>query len=402
MSPAPRPAPLAGVRVVELAQFISGPYPGQLLGQWGAEVIKVESPRGDPFRTWDGNHYGAPYQAYNQGKKSVVLDIKDEVCREAVRELFKGADVVIENFRPGVLERHGLGADESRLRNQGLVYCSITGFGDSGPLRDGPGFDTIAQARSGLLSLLIDPDNPTLRGPALTDCVTGLIAALGIVSALYEREQTGNGCRVEASLLEGGLALLAEAVSVPESNGMRARAAQAFVLRCADDTMIVVHLSSPQKFWERFLEAVEEQALTSDERFMTLEGRRKYYDELTAELQRIFSKRTRDEWLTRLESLDVPSAPVLGVTEALAQPQAVHLGLIRPADPNVEGSVQTVRHPPRFSGVLPEVANAPVFGEHTREVLMSVGLSSASIEELTGRGAAFTHAPQPESKQEEA
>ena len=211
---------LAGVRVIEFANYVSGPYAGMLLGDLGADVIKVEEPtRGDPFRGWGRVDYSPTFASVNRNKKSVTIDLKSEAGKADARTLVTDADVVIDNFRPGTLERLGLGYLELSAGNQRLVWCSITGFGSDGPYAHRPGYDTVGQAMSGLLSLLTDPANPQPMGISLSDHLAGITACNGILAALIARGRTGRGQRVDTSLLESAISFCGENMARYFDNG---------------------------------------------------------------------------------------------------------------------------------------------------------------------------------------
>ncbi|HMK87578.1 MAG TPA: CoA transferase, partial [Steroidobacteraceae bacterium] len=193
---------LNGTRVLELGTFITGPCAGMMLADLGADVIKVESPDGDPYRSYQGGQYSPHFQAYNRNKRSVVLDLKDPEDRAAFDQLAREADVFIENFRPGTVERLNAGAERLRGLNDRLICCSISGFGSSGPYLDRPSYDSVAQALSGFLSVVVDIERPRFLGPALADAITGIYAAYGVLGALVQRGRTGKGCTVEVSMLE--------------------------------------------------------------------------------------------------------------------------------------------------------------------------------------------------------
>ncbi|MFM2128587.1 MAG: hypothetical protein RL477_133, partial [Pseudomonadota bacterium] len=200
---------LDGVTVLEFASYVSGPYAGMLLGDLGAEIIKIEDPKsGDPFRGWGAADYSATFGSVNRNKKSVILDLKSKEGLAAARALAEKADVVIENYRTGTMDRLGLGWDELSKKNPRLIYCSITGFGTTGPYAQRPGYDTVGQAMGALLSVLTDLDDPKPMGVSLSDHLTGIMAAYGILGALMARERTGRGQRVETSLLAATLAFL--------------------------------------------------------------------------------------------------------------------------------------------------------------------------------------------------
>ena len=229
---------LAGVRVIEFANYVSGPYAGMLLGDLGADVIKIEEPtRGDPFRGWGRVDYSPTFASVNRNKKSVTIDLKSEAGKADARALVNGADVVIENFRPGTIERLGLGYDTFAADHPRLVWCSITGFGSDGPYAHRPGYDTVGVAMSGLLSLLTDPANPQPMGISLSDHLAGITACNGILAAIIARGRTGRGQRVDTSLLESSISFCGENMARYFDNGKvpfratRTRQAQVYAVR---------------------------------------------------------------------------------------------------------------------------------------------------------------------------
>jgi crotonobetainyl-CoA:carnitine CoA-transferase CaiB-like acyl-CoA transferase len=364
---------LKGVTVVEFSQFISAPYVGQMLAQWGAEVWKIESPAGDPFRTWDGDLYGPPFQAYNQGKRSVVLDLKTPLGNRAAMDLVTGSDVLIENFRPGVLGRLGLGFPAIHAAAPHVVYCSISGFGEHGTRASEPGFDTLAQARTGLMSLLMDPENPKLRGPAFADGITGLTAVGAIAGALVKRYRTGRGSEVRTSLYESGVAFLGELVSNQTMVENRARDAQAFLFRTRDDQWLVVHLSGVPRFWSNLLAALDDDLLAADPRFADLALRRQNYEELADELGRRLLTGDRADWLSRLASADVPAAAVETIPSALANALTAELGMVQQPIEGMANTVPIVRNPVRVDGNRVVTPPAPAFGRDTVAALRLCG-----------------------------
>ncbi len=202
---------LAGIRIVEAASYVTGPFASQLLADMGAEVVKVEEPKhGDPFRGWGERNYAATFCSLNRNKKSITLDLRTDEGRDIAFKLACGADVLIQNFRPGVMDKRGLGYEDIRKANPKIVYCSISGFGPSGPYRDMPGYDTIGQARSGLLSLLTDPGKPQGMGISFSDHLTGMYACYGVLGALMNRMLTGEGQHVETSLLRASVSFVSE------------------------------------------------------------------------------------------------------------------------------------------------------------------------------------------------
>ena len=278
---------LAGVRVVEFANYVSGPYAGMLLGDLGADVIKVEEPtRGDPFRGWGRVEYSPTFASVNRNKKSVTIDLKSEAGKADARALVREADVVIDNFRPGTLERLGLGYADLTADNERLVWCSITGFGTDGPYAHRPGYDTVGQAMSGLLSLLTDPANPQPMGISLSDHLAGVTACNGILAALVARGRTGRGQRVDTSLLESAISFCGENMARYFDNGKvpvratRTKQAQVYAFAAGDGKALVVHLSSPTKFWRALCEVVGRTQWLEDPRFESKESRGKNYDDV--------------------------------------------------------------------------------------------------------------------------
>ena len=367
---------LSGVRVVEQGTFITGPACGMLLGDLGADVVKVEQPgTGDPFRSFKGGLYSPHYQTYNRNKRSITLDPKGAADREVLDRLVADADVYIQNFRPGVADKLGVGEARLRALNPRLVYCSISGFGATGPAAARPAYDTVAQAASGFLKLLINPENPRVVGPAIADALTGFYAAYGILGALVERGRTGKGRTVEVSMLEAMAHFNLDAFThfLQEGEVMgpysRPRVSQSYVLECGDGKWIALHMSSPPKFWEGLAKAIEQPDLFDDPRFATREARIDHQEELIALLGERFRKRPRDEWTTRLQALDVPNAPMYDTSEALIDPQALHLQLQTSAMHPTMGLFRTVRSPVSFDGERAlAVRPPPVLGEHNEEI----------------------------------
>jgi len=386
---------LKDTTVVECSTFVTGPYAAALLADLGARVIKIESPPdGDPYRYFAPDPYFSFNFAHlNRNKKSVVLDLKSAKGKEICVELLKRADVFVENFRPGTADRLGLGYEALRVLNPRLVYCSISAFGQSGPYVNKPGFDTLGQAASGLLSLLTDPDEPKVMGMAVSDYVTGLSAGYGILGALLGREKSGDGCRVETSLLQATLSFIGETAagymrtgSVPNRMA-RVKNAHAFAFVCKDKFPIAIHCSVPEKFWLALLKATGRMDLTKDQRFNTRDARRQNYEALEKELAPIFATQTREEWLKQLETNDVPVVPLYNVAEALADPQVRYLDLIEELAHPQAGKLQFVGGPVRYDRLAKEPsAPPPLLGEHTAAILKAMGYDQATIDELAVRG----------------
>ncbi len=386
---------LKDITVVECATFVTGPYATSLLGDLGARVVKIESPpAGDPYRYFAPDPYFSFNFAHlNRNKESLVLDLKSPEGKKICLDLLGKADVFVENFRPGTAERLGLGYDALRAHNSKLVYCSISAFGQSGPYADKPGFDTLGQALSGLLSLLSDPNDPKVMGMAVSDYVTGLSAGYGILGALLARERSGAGCRVETSLLQATLSFIGETAAgylrtgnVPNRMS-RVKNAHAFAFVCKDHRPLAIHCSVPEKFWLALLEAAERTDLAADEKFKTRDARRENYEALERALAPTFKTRTRDEWLRCLEANDVPVVPLYDIAEAMADPQVSHLQLVEELEHPVAGKMKFVGPPVRYDS-LPRQPNVPppMLGEHSAAILRELGTSEAVIGRLRKQG----------------
>jgi crotonobetainyl-CoA:carnitine CoA-transferase CaiB-like acyl-CoA transferase len=370
------PTVLRGIRVIEQGTFITGPACAMLLGDLGADVIKLEQAgSGDPFRSFNGGLYSPHFQTYNRNKRSVEVDLKSPEDRMLVERMIRESDVYIQNFRPGVADKLGMGEQRLRELNPRLIYCSISGFGRDGPAADRPSYDTVAQAASGYLNLLVNPANPRVVGPAIADAVTGFYAAYGILGALVERASTGAGRAVEVSMLEAmchfNLDAFTHFYSVGEVMGPYSRpsVSQSYILECKDGKRIALHMSSPEKFWEGLADAIGQPQLLQEPRFATRGGRIQHQEDLIEVLGQAFLTRTRREWCDRLEERDVPYAPVYDTSEALEDPQARHLRILVSARHPEHGEFRTVRSPVSYDG-MPDlhVLPPPSLGQHTREV----------------------------------
>jgi crotonobetainyl-CoA:carnitine CoA-transferase CaiB-like acyl-CoA transferase len=367
--------PLAQLRVVEMGTYITGPAAALHLADLGADVVKVERPgEGDPFRAFRGGLYSPHFQTYNRNKRSIALDLRAPADAAVFRDLIAGADVFIQNFRPGVAEKAGAGADALMALNPRLVYCAISGFGQSGPARDRPTYDTVAQAASGFLRLVTPPVAPRVIGPALADAVTGHYAATGILAALVERGLTGRGRRLDISMLEAmchfNLDSFTHYFSAGEVMGPLSRpvVSQSYTFECACGGWIAIHMSSPPKFWEGFLAATGQAHLAADPRFAERMARIRHQDDLIAIMTPVFLSRPRAAWCAALEAAEVPHAPAYDADEALEDPQAVHLGL-KVAAQGPMGEFVTVRAPYAYDGeVEAGVRPPPMLDEHGPEI----------------------------------
>ncbi len=372
--------PLQDVTVLEMGTFITGPAAGMILADLGANVIKVEQPgTGDPFRSFKGELYSPHFQTYNRNKRSITIDPKNPDDLAVLDQLVGQVDVFIQNFRPGVADR--LNVDAARLQaiNPRLIYASISGFGSEGPDRDRPAFDTVAQAASGFLRLLVNPEHPRVVGPAIADAMTGFYAAIGVLAALHERETTGKGRLVETSMFEAMChfnlddfthLLSADQVMGPYS---RPHVSQSYVFECADGKWIALHMSSPPKFWENLAIAVGQPDMLSLPAFESRDARIAHYEDVVAFLAPIFAQHPRAHWAAELTRLEVPNSPVHTSEEVLASQQAQQLGL-EVSDPDgPKGAFRTIRFPVSFDGArMDKVTAPPVLGSHDEEIRRAI------------------------------
>jgi len=373
---------LSGIRVLEQGTFITGPCAGMMLADLGADVIKIESPEGDPYRSYQGEQYSPHFQAYNRNKRSLALDLKQASDRELFERLVRQADVFIQNFRPGTAERLGAGVKRLHELNPRLVYCSISGFGSSGPYTERPSYDSVAQALSGFLSVVVDYQRPQFLGPALADAITGLYAAYGVLGALVERGRTGRGSLVEVSMLEAMAHFAVEpfaaffALGETPTSADRPRLAQAYILHTGDQRLIAIHLSSLEKFWTGLVAALEAPELATDPRFATRLKRIAEYQALRLELDARFARQPLAHWVERLQKYDVPYAPINRIDDVVKDPQVQHLGLIVPVEPPHDAR-HAVRPPVQFGGVrASSVRPAPLLNEHGSAIRSELAAAS--------------------------
>ncbi|WP_434106087.1 CaiB/BaiF CoA transferase family protein [Paraburkholderia caffeinilytica] len=388
--------PLKGIKVIEIARFVTGPFCGQLLGDLGADVIKIEDTNGgDPFRGWsvESDGYGAPFVAFNRNKRSLTLDLRAPESRDILFSLIDGADVLIENFRPGGAAKLGIDYDMLKSRNPKLVYCAITGVGTTGRYAGRACYDAVGQGLSGLLSLLVDREDPQPVGPTFSDTLTGLFAAYGVLAALNARATTHLGQRIDTSLLQATMGFMHEAYAVFFKTGhvpnaySRPQASQVYAFVCRDGLPLVVHLSSPDKFWQGFVTALDRTDLAADARYKTHGARRQHWKTIHAELKPLLAAQDRAYWLERFAAADVPAAPIHQVNEALDDPQVREAGMQIFADHPKHGRIDMVGYPVTLSDTpSPQVIAPPVLGEHTDTILAELGYDAESVRRFHERG----------------
>lgn len=392
--------PLKGMKVIELAHIMAGPVCGLMLADLGADVIKVEKiPGGDDSRRFlppeiDGE--SAAFMMMNRNKRGMALNLKTEGGKKVLRKMLRDADVVIENYRQDTMQRLGLGYEELRQENPGLIYCAISGFGRSGPYADRGGFDLIAQGMSGLMSMTGEgPGRPPCKmGAPVTDITAGILAALGITSAYAHKLQTGQGQIVDTSLFEAGIThtywhsaigLATGATPGPMGSAHPLNGPyQAFETK---DGWINIGAAN-QRNWERLLDIMDAPEIGDDKRFATNVDRMTNLKALESVLTPIFKTRTKAEWLERMEKAGLPAGPVMDVTEMFDDPHAQARDMIPTVTHSKLGPVKTLGLPIKLSETPGKVATgAPVFGEHTSEILMEHGYSEREITALIDEGA---------------
>jgi crotonobetainyl-CoA:carnitine CoA-transferase CaiB-like acyl-CoA transferase len=368
---------LEGLVVLDMGTFITGPACGMLLADMGADVIKIERPgTGDPFREYQGSLYATHFQTYNRNKRSVTLDTRDPDDLAALDRLIAGADVFIQNFRPGVADKLNVGAERLRLLNPRLIYCAISGFGASGPERDRPAFDTVAQAASGFLRLLINPAAPRVVGPAIADAVTGFYGAMGVLAALHERNRSGKGHLVETSMFEAMCHFNLDDFSHFFSDDTvmnpftRPSVSQSYVFECQDGLWIALHMSSPVKFWENLATAVGDPGMMQRAEYRDRDARIANYDTVVADLAAHFRTAPLAIWEERLRAGEVPHSRLASPPDVVASPQAKHLGIEVSAEHPLGGIFRTIRSPLSFDGKASSVVTAPpLLGAHNKSIL---------------------------------
>ena len=386
---------LDGVRVLDLSRVMSGPFCTAMLADLGAEVIKIEMPGGGD----DSRHFGpfvdgesAYFMLLNRGKKSMTLDLKSDSGREILRAMVKSSDVVIENFRPGVAKRLGLEYETLKQHNPGLIYASISGFGQEGPLADRPAYDLIVQAMSGLMNVTGQRDGPpTAVGESVIDVCTGMFAAWGISTALFDRERTGKGRNLDIAMMDSMFSMMLTVLSMqlytdrpPTRVGSRHPVTYPVDVFEAKDGHIVMVVTSDRSFTV-LCQAIGQPALSDDDRFRTNADRNAHESELRAAIEAWTSSRSADAAVAALAEAGIPASPVLSVVDVVDSDHIAHREMISTVDHPTLGEVPMVHQPVRFSDTDRGFQRpSPLLGEHTQELLTEVlGLNEAQIKKLT-------------------
>jgi CoA:oxalate CoA-transferase len=395
---------LKGISVLDLSNVLAGPYCAYQLALLGANVLKIEVPEvGDLARQLGADaelnalHMGASFLAQNAGKKSLTINLKSEAGKDVLRRLVQSSDVLVENFRPGVMARLGLSYDELRQHNAKLVYCAISGFGQTGPLRAAPAYDQIIQGLSGMMSITGSAETAPWRvGFPVADTLAGMTAAFAIASALVRRLTSGEGAFIDVSMLDAALSSMGWAVSnhliagvAPQPHGNDNFTAAPSGTFTARDGMLNIAANKQEQF-ESLVQALGIGALASDPRFADRESRKRNRAALTAELQRVLETRDCAEWEALFNSMGIPAGVVLTVPQALELPQVRHRQLLKSLDniPGVPRALTVARTGFKMSDGDPDVhLPPPALGQHTDEILRSVGYSGADIERLRSTGA---------------
>lgn len=389
--------PLIGTRVLDFSKVLAGPLCTQALADLGAEVIKIESLEGDDTRGWppfrEGD--GAVFLYTNRGKRSIAIDMKSEDGKEIVRELVRDADIVVESFGTGVAQRLGIDYETLSALNAKLIYCSISGFGRSGPLAHAKGYDMILQAFTGMCSIMGEPDSGPVRAPySPVDQGTGMHATSAVLAALLERGRTGRGCLVEVSLFETGVAFLGymfqaywERGTEPQRFGCAHESLCPYEAFPAADNSVLIGIAS-EPLWRRFCEILKLDDMKDDPRFRTNSLRVQHREATVQPIQAAISQRPAAYWVDLLVSNGIPCSQINSFADVLKHPHTLDSGLIMRYDSPTHGELNTIGPPVKYDGHRSQPTHAPAkLGQHTHEVLTELGYTDQKIDQLQAAGA---------------
>ena len=392
------PGPLDGMKVLDLTRVLAGPYATMLLGDLGAEVIKIEQPgTGDESRNFGPfkNGFSLYFMSVNRGKQSVTLNLKTERGQAIFKQLLEQTDILVENFRPGTMEKLGLDYDTLKIEHPSLIYAACSGFGQTGPYSQQGAYDMIIQGMGGIISITGEPDGPPVRvGTSISDITAALFTTIGVLSALHHRNRTGNGQFVDVAMLDSLVAVLENAVvryfatgEAPKPLGARHPAITPFEAFASADGHVIIALGN-DTLWAKFCEHVNRKELISDERFRTNADRTENHGELFPILSEIMSRRKTDDWIDALGAIGVPSGPINTMDKVVSHPQVRAREMITRIAHQITGEVEVPGVPIKLSETPGDVdAPAPSLGEHTAQVLTGLlKMSPDEVEQLKRDG----------------
>ena len=390
---------LEGVKVLDLTQLMAGPYCTMMLADMGADVVKVEKPNGGDDTRRMGPPFikaeSAAFLGINRNKRSIVIDLRSDAGRELAQRMALKSDILVQNFRPGALERMGLGYEQVREINPAIVYCTISGFGATGPYARRGGFDLVAQGMSGLMSVTGHPDGPPAKvGVPICDLNAGMFGAIGILTAYINRLRIGQGQHVDTSLLEGGIAytfwesaMYFATGDIPEPKGSAHRLTAPYQAFETSDGYVNIGAAN-QANWERLCTAIGRDELVTDPRFVEPRDRMNNLDELVSTLEVTFAQQSSDHWLEILEAANVPAGPINDIAQVYSDPQVRAREMMVETDHPVAGRVRNIGIPIKLSETPGRFQRpAPTLGQHTNEVLTELGCSDDEIDKLRTGGA---------------
>jgi len=386
--------PLESILILDLSRALAGPYCSMMLADMGAEIIKIEMPgRGDDSRSWgppfvEGE--SAYFMSVNRNKKSITLNLKSEKSKEIIEKLIKKADIIIENFRPGTMDKLGLSYENVAELNPEIIYASISGFGQDGPYRLLPGFDQVIQGMGGLMSVTGEPGGPPIKvGVAVADIAGGMFAAYGIMIALFNRQRTGKGQMIDVSLLDSQVAWLTYRAGsffasgkIPQPLGSGHPNIVPYQAFKANDTYVNIAAGNDQ-LWQKFCSAVGLEDIVENPKFATNAKRVENRNELVNIISNIVSSKNAQEWLDILTKAGVPCGPIYTLDEIFTDPQVLHRNMVKDLDHIKAGKIKVTGVPVKLSATPGEILTAPpVLGQHTKEILLEIGYSDNDIEKF--------------------